>query len=225
MNRFLIIFLLTLAGNSLFADFVQYSGVSYISQNTSVEDIFPNSLKIENQLRQTIFNYLEDNVKGNSSLKLEVSDSFEKDPLSLILSLDNENISAILLNDKCLRTYSIGIQVITFSPKSQQIISIKPFAIRKIYLDPLIKDTCSITNPKEDLLRFSEIFFGLDINRSDYSDLTNLIDEELVAKVKEMSLKNSSFSNADSFLKPIFNNILDSDYSVLQNQTFFQLLL
>ena len=74
------------------ADFVQYSGVSYISQNTSVEDIFPNSLKIENQLRQTIFNYLEDNVKGNSSLKLEVSDSFEKDPLSLILSLDNENI-------------------------------------------------------------------------------------------------------------------------------------
>ena len=221
MNRFLIIFLLTLAGNSLFADFVQYSGVSYISQNTSVEDIFPNSLKIENQLRQTIFNYLEDNVKGNSSLKLEVSDSFEKDPLSLILSLDNENISAILLNDKCLRTYSIGIQVITFSPKSQQIISIKPFAIRKIYLDPLIKDTCSITNPKEDLLRFSEIFFGLDINRSDYSDLTNLIDEELVAKVKEMSLKNSSFSNADSFLKPIFNNILDSDYSVLQNQTFF----
>ena len=221
MNRFLIIFLLTLAGNSLFADFVQYSGVSYISQNTSVEDIFPNSLKIENQLRQTIFNYLEDNVKGNSSLKLEVSDSFEKDPLSLILSLDNENISAILLNDKCLRTYSIGIQVITFSPKSQQIISIKPFAIRKIYLDPLIKDTCSITNPKEDLLRFSEIFFGLDINRSDYSDLTNLIDEELVAKVKEMSLKNSSFSNADSFLKPIFDNILDSDYSVLQNQTFF----
>ena len=203
------------------ADFVQYSGVSYISQNTSVEDIFPNSLKIENQLRQTIFNYLEDNVKGNSSLKLEVSDSFEKDPLSLILSLDNENISAILLNDKCLRTFSIGIQVITFSPKSQQIISIKPFAIRKIYLDPLIKDTCSITNPKEDLLRFSEIFFGLDINRSDYSDLTNLIDEELVAKVKEMSLKNSSFSNADSFLKPIFNNILDSDYSVLQNQTFF----
>ena len=142
------------------ADLVQYSGVSYISQNTSVEDIFPNSLKIENQLRQTIFNYLEDNVKGNSSLKLEVSDSFEKDPLSLILSLDNENISAILLNDKCLRTYSIGIQVITFSPKSQQIISIKPFAIRKIYLDPLIKDTCSITNPKEDLLRFSEIFFG-----------------------------------------------------------------
>ena len=113
MNRFLIIFLLTLAGNSLFADFVQYSGVSYISQNTSVEDIFQNSLKIENQLRQTIFNYLEDNVKGNSSLKLEVSDSFEKDPLSLILSLDNENISAILLNDKCLRTYSIGIQVIT----------------------------------------------------------------------------------------------------------------
>ena len=221
MNRFLIIFLLTLAGNSLFADFVQYSGVSYISQNTSVEDIFPNSLKIENQLRQTIFNYLEDNVKGNSSLKLEVSDSFEKDPLSLILSLDNENISAILLNDKCLRTYSIGIQVITFSPKSQQIISIKPFAIRKIYLDPLIKDTCSITNPKEDLLRFSEIFFGLDINRSDYSDLTNLIDEELVAKVKEMSLKNSSFSNADSFLKPIFDNILGSDYSVLQNQTFF----
>ena len=72
-----------------------------------------------------------------------------------------------------------------------------------------------------DFLRFSEIFFGLDINRSDYSDLTNLIDEELVAKVKEMSLKNSSFSNADSFLKPIFNNILDSDYSVLQNQTFF----
>ena len=203
------------------ADFVQYSGVSYISQNTSVEDIFPNSLKIENQLRQTIFNYLEDNVKGNSSLKLEVSDSFEKDPLSLILSLDNENISAILLNDKCLRTYSIGIQVITFSPKSQQIISIKPFAIRKIYLDPLIKDTCSITNPKEDLLRFSEIFFGLDIKRSDYSDLTSLIDEELVAKVKEMSLKNSSFSNADSFLKPIFDNILDSDYSVLQNQTFF----
>ena len=203
------------------ADFVQYSGVSYISQNTSVEDIFPNSLKIENQLRQTIFNYLEDNVKGNSSLKLEVSDSFEKDPLSLILSLDNENISAILLNDKCLRTYSIGIQVITFSPKSQQIISIKPFAIRKIYLDPLIKDTCSIANPKEDLLRFSEIFFGLDIKRSDYSDLTSLIDEELVAKVKEMSLKNSSFSNADSFLKPIFDNILDSDYSVLQNQTFF----
>ena len=221
MNRLLTIFLLTIAGNNLFADFIQYSGVSYIAQNSSVEDAYPNSLKIEKHLRKIIFNHLSENIPQDSSLKLSVSESFEEDPLSLIISIDNENLSSIQLNNNCLRTYSIGLQVITYNLKSQQILSIKPFAIRKIYLDPLIKNSCKENNEKENLLRFSEIYFGLDISKSDYKEYISLDDDSLIMKVKSTSLKNNSYMTKSSFLLPVLEDVLSSNYFDSRRQSFF----
>lgn len=221
MNRFLTIFLLTIAGNSLFADFIQYSGVSYIAQNSSVEDAYPNSLKIEKHLRKIIFNHLSENIPQDSSLKLSVSESFEGDPLSLIISIDNENLSSIQLNNNCLRTYSIGLQVITFNLKSQQILSIKPFAIRKIYLDPLIKNSCKENNEKENLLRFTEIYFGLDIPKLDYKEYISLDDDSLIMKVKSTSLKNNSYMTKSSFLLPVLEDVLNSNYFDSRRQAIF----
>jgi len=221
MNRLLTIFLLTIAGNNLFADFIQYSGVSYIAQNSSVEDAYPNSLKIEKHLRKIIFNHLSENIPQDSSLKLSVSESFEEDPLSLIISIDNENLSSIQLNNNCLRTYSIGLQVITYNLKSQQILSIKPFAIRKIYLDPLIKNSCKENNEKENLLRFSEIYFGLDISKSDYAEYISLDDDSLIMKAKSTSLKNNSYMTKSSFLLPVLEDVLSSNYFDSRRQSFF----
>tara|TARA_Y100001958_G_C21242533_1_gene570889 strand:- start:2741 stop:4042 length:1302 start_codon:yes stop_codon:yes gene_type:complete len=221
MNRLLTIFLLTIAGNNLFADFIQYSGVSYIAQNSSVEDAYPNSLKIEKHLRKIIFNHLSENIPQDSSLKLSVSESFEEDPLSLIISIDNENLSSIQLNNNCLRTYSIGLQVITYNLKSQQILSIKPFAIRKIYLDPLIKNSCKENNEKENLLRFSEIYFGLDISKSDYKEYISLDDDSLIMKAKSTSLKNNSYMTKSSFLLPVLEDVLSSNYFDSRRQSFF----
>ena len=221
MNRLLTIFLLTIAGNNLFADFIQYSGVSYIAQNSSVEDAYPNSLKIEKHLRKIIFNHLSENIPQDSSLKLSVSESFEEDPLSLIISIDNENLSSIQLNNNCLRTYSIGLQVITYNLKSQQILSIKPFAIRKIYLDPLIKNSCKENNEKENLLRFSEIYFGLDISKSDYKEYISLDDDSLIMKAKSTSLKNNLYMTKSSFLLPVLEDVLSSNYFDSRRQSFF----
>ena len=221
MNRLLTIFLLTIAGNNLFADFIQYSGVSYIAQNSSVEDAYPNSLKIEKHLRKIIFNHLSENIPQDSSLKLSVSESFEEDPLSLIISIDNENLSSIQLNNNCLRTYSIGLQVITYNLKSQQILSIKPFAIRKIYLDPLIKNSCKENNEKENLLRFTEIYFGLDIPKLDYKEYISLDDDSLIMKAKSTSLKNNSYMTKSSFLLPVLEDVLSSNYFDSRRQSFF----
>ena len=77
MNKLSLISFFLLSSNIIFADFIQYSGVSYIAQNSAVEDSFPNTLKIEKHLRKTIFNHLLENIPQNSSLKLDVSESFE----------------------------------------------------------------------------------------------------------------------------------------------------
>ena len=120
---------------SIYADVIQYSGVSYISSNENIKDIFPNTLKIESSIRKTIFNELAANKEKNPYLNLGVSDSFRDGSYSTIIAIENENISTINLNNNCLKTFSIGIQVITFNTKDQQIIAISPNAIISIYYD------------------------------------------------------------------------------------------
>ena len=51
---------------SVFADAIQYSGVSYISSNENIKDIFPNTLKIESSIRKTIYNELTLNKEKNT---------------------------------------------------------------------------------------------------------------------------------------------------------------
>ena len=50
---------------SIYADVIQYSGVSYISSNENIKDIFPNTLKIESSIRKTIYDELILNKEKN----------------------------------------------------------------------------------------------------------------------------------------------------------------
>ena len=218
LNFFLFIFLFN---SNLLAQSIQYSGLSFLSQNKDTQDLFPNTLMLEPQLRKVIFQHLQANIQDDSPLSLSVSESFKDGTLSLIIAIDSERVASIFFNNKCLHTYSVGAQVIVFSAKDQSILSIQPHTARKIYTDEPIDGSCKNRESKIDLLRFSEIFYGLDIPKKNYKNYTNLEDVELIKTIQTASLNNQSFKSDDSFLEPIFSSILSANPKDINTTNFF----
>ena len=206
---------------SIYAEVIQYSGVSYISSNENIQDIFPNTLKIESSIRKTIYNELTLNKEKNPYLNLGVSDSFRDGSYSTIIAIENENISTINLNNNCLKTFSIGIQVITFNTKDQQIVAISPNAIRRIYYDEPINGSCNTTNRKINLLRFAEIYYGLDIPKNDYDKFLSLSDDEIVNKISASSNETKSFAKESEIIGSVLKNVLSLDINTIKNTVFF----
>ena len=97
------------------------------------------------------------------------------------------------MNNNCLRTFTLGIQVITFSTKDQQILSIKPNAIRRIYYDSPINNSCDILDRKIELLRFAELFYGLDITNTDYPKFLKLSNEQIIETIEKLIKCKHSF--------------------------------
>ena len=218
LNFFLFIFLFN---SNLLAQSIQYSGLSFLSQNKDTQDLFPNTLMLEPQLRKVIFQHLQANIQDDSPLSLSVSESFKDGTLSLIIAIDSERVASIFFNNKCLHTYSVGAQVIVFSAKDQSILSIQPHTARKIYTDEPIDGSCKNRESKIDLLRFSEIFYGLDIPKKNYKNYTNLEDVELIKTIQTASLNNQSFKSDGSFLEPIFSSILSVNPKDINTTNFF----
>ena len=218
INFFLFISLLS--GN-LFAQTIQYSGLSFLSQNKDTKDLFPNTLKLEPHLRKVIFNHLKSNIQDESPISLSVSESFKDGTLSLIVAVDSERVASIFFNNKCFNTYAVGAQVIIFSTKDQSILSIKPHTARKLYRDDPVQGSCKDRRSQIDLLRFSEIFYGLDISKSNYKDYINLEDAEIISAIQIESLKNKSYTSDNSFLQPIFSSIFSANPKDINATNFF----
>jgi hypothetical protein len=218
VNLFLLILLIN--GN-LSAQSIQYSGLSFLSQNKDTQDLFPNTLILEPHLRKVIFQHLQASIQDDSPLSLSVSESFKDGTLSLIIAADSERVASIFFNNKCLHTYSVGAQVIVFSTKDQSILSIQPHTARKIYTDEPMEGSCKKRRPKIDLLRFSEIFYGLDISKDNYNYYTNMEDAELIDSIQTESLTSQSFAADNSFLQPIFSSILSANPKDINATNFF----
>ena len=218
LNFFFFIFLFN---SNLLAQSIQYSGLSFLSQNKDTQDLFPNTLMLEPHLRKVIFQHLQANIQDDSTLSLSVSESFKDGTLSLIIAIDSERVASIFFNNKCLHTYSVGAQVIVFSAKDQSILSIQPHTARKIYTDEPIDGSCKNRESKIDLLRFSEIFYGLDIPKKNYKNYINLENVELIKIIQTASLNNQSFKSDDSFLEPIFSSILSVNPKDINTTNFF----
>lgn len=176
---------------------------------------------LEPHLRKVIFQHLQANIQDDSTLSLSVSESFKDGTLSLIIAIDSERVASIFFNNKCLHTYSVGAQVIVFSAKDQSILSIQPHTARKIYTDEPIDGSCKNRESKIDLLRFSEIFYGLDIPKKNYKNYINLENVELIKIIQTASLNNQSFKSDDSFLEPIFSSILSVNPKDINTTNFF----
>ena len=153
----------------------------------------PNSMKIESSLRKTIYDELKAKSIKNPKLNLSVSESYKDGSYSTVIAIENENISTINLNNNCLSTFSIGIQIITFNTKDQQIVSILPNAVRRIYYDEPINNSCNNIDRKINLIRFAELYYGLDISKKDYDKFISLNDEEIVKKIEEISFESKAF--------------------------------
>lgn len=203
------------------SEMIQYSGVSYISSNADIQEMFPNSLKIENSIRKTIYDELKQNQSKNPKLNLSVSESYKDGSYSTVIAIENENISTINLNNNCLRTFSIGIQIITFNTKDQQIVSILPNAVRRIYYDQPINNSCTNIDRKINLIRFAELYYGIDISKKDYDKFTSLNDEEIVQKIKEISSESKSFYNPNQIIGVVINNTLNLKLEDIKNTNFF----
>lgn len=216
----LLLFIFLINGN-LFAQTIQYSGLSYLSQNKDTKDLFPNTLILEPQLRKVIFQHLKSNIQDDSPLSLSVSESFKDGTLSLIIAIDSERVASIFFNKKCLHTYTLGAQVVIFSTKDQSILSIQPHTARKIYTDNPIQGSCKDRSSKIDLLRFSEIFYGLDILKKNYNNYINLDNGDIINAIQTESVNNQSYSSDNSFLQPIFSSILSVNPKDINNTNFF----
>ena len=216
----LLVFLCFFSIHSL-TQTIQYSGLSYISQSAGVEDLFPNTLKLESSLRNLLITHLKENKLESSNLKLGVSDSYKDGTLSLIISMESERVSSIFFNSKCLHTFSIGTQTIIFSSKDQQILSITPHVARKIYSDDLKGADCSVRKGKEDLLRFAEIFYGLDIPKTEYKEYEDLSEPELIDTIKKKSVQSKLYNANDSLLKPLFKDILALNLNSVKETNFY----
>ena len=179
--------MISISSGNLFAQKIQYSGLSYISQNADIKESYQNTLKLEANLRSLLIGHLKKNITNESILSLGVSDSFKDGTLSLIISMDTERVSSIFFNNKCLHNFRLGIQTIIFNPKDQQILSVKPYASQKIYSDSFRGIDCNIRDKKEDLIRFAELFYGLDIPKNTYQDYKNLSD----LQIAELMTKNA----------------------------------
>lgn len=216
----LILFLASFNSNS---EVIQYSGLSYVSGNRDLQDLYPNTIKAEKELRKIIFSYLRDNLSPDSQLNLDVSNSFKDGTLSLIIAIDNERISGLYneVTNKCIRTYSLSAQVITFSSKDQQILAVQPYAARKVYLDPPLNNSCNYRNTRLEQLRFiGDFYLGMNIPSKDYDFYLSFNDAEMISLLTEKSIENESFSSEDSFLSPIFNIVLSANSNDLSNKKF-----
>jgi hypothetical protein len=221
-----LIFVLIFSINNLHASYIQYSGISYISQNKDIVNIFSNSLKLESSLRGLLYEHLDSNNSLNPYLKLGVSETFKDGSYSIIVALENESISSIYLNrigsdDKCQRTFSLSTQTIIFNTQDQQIVSIKPNAARRLHFDDPKDGSCDYRNKKVELLRFAEMFYGLEIQKKDYESYLIKDDDEMIEMIKNKSKESNLYTSDKSVLTNVINEILSADLSILSNTNFF----
>lgn len=225
--RFLnLIFVLIFSINTLQASYIQYSGISFISQNKDIKNIFPNTVKLESSLRSLVYEHLDANKSSNPFLKLGVSETFKDGSYSIIVALDNESVSSIYLNrigsdDKCQRTFSLSTQTIIFNTQDQQIVAIKPNAARRLHFDDPKDGSCDYRNKKVELLRFAEMFYGLEIQKKDYESYLIKDDNEMIEMIKNKSKVSNLYTSDKSVLTNVINEILSADLSILSNTNFF----
>ena len=207
---------------SLFGDYLQYSGISYVSQEADIETAYPNTLKIENSLITFLSNDLKRNKSKNPELSLEVAKTFKDGSYQVIVALDSENIMNIesMIEEQiaCVSTYSLSGQVVVFNAKELQIVSIKPYAINRRYLDKGIN--CKKLDKKTQLLRFAQTFYGLEIPKSQYKNFLVLKDSQLVEEIKNL-YTDSRFIYEKAFIKRISDEILSTNLSSISNTNFF----
>lgn len=212
--------------NFVHGGYIQYSGISYISQNKDIKSIFPNSIKLESSLRGLVYEHLNSNKSLNPELQLGVSETFRDGSYSIIVALDNESISSIYLNrigsdDKCQRTFSLSTQTIVFNTKEQQIVSIKPNAARRLHFDDPIDGSCDYRNKKLELLRFAEMFYGVEIQKKDYELYLSKNEDEIIEMIKNESIVSDLYIGSKSVLTNVINEILSADLNTLSNTNFF----
>ena len=228
--------MISISSGNLFAQKIQYSGLSYISQNADIKESYQNTLKLEANLRSLLIGHLKKNITNESILSLGVSDSFKDGTLSLIISMDTERVSSIFFNNKCLHNFRLGIQTIIFNPKDQQILSVKPYASQKIYSDSFRGIDCNIRDKKEDLIRFAELFYGLDIPKNTYQEYKNLSDLQIAELMTKNAIAAESYTkiykledgdggfedgSRISIFKQIFEDILELDLSSTKQTNFY----
>ena len=221
-----VLLILTLSINFVHGSYIQYSGISYISQNKDIKSIFPNSIKLESSLRGLVYEHLSNNKSLNPELKLGVSETFKDGSYSIIVALDNESISSIYLNrigsdDKCQRTFSLSTQTIVFNTKEQQIVSIKPNAARRLHFDDPRDGNCDYRNKKLELLRFAEMFYGVEIQKKDYELYLSKNEDEIIEMIKNESVDSDLYIGSKSVLTNVINEILSADLNALSNTNFF----
>ena len=221
-----VLLILILSINYVHGSYIQYSGISYISQNKDIKSIFPNSIKLESSLRGLVYEHLSNNKSLNSELQLGVSETFRDGSYSIIVALDNESISSIYLNrigsdDKCQRTFSLSTQTIVFNTKEQQIVSIKPNAARRLHFDDPRDGNCDFRDKKLELLRFAEMFYGIEIQKKDYESYLSKNEDEIIEMIKNKSLGSSSYIGKKSVLTNVINEILSANLNALSNTNFF----
>ena len=226
MKFFKVLLTLILSINFVHGSYIQYSGISYISQNKDIKSIFPNSIKLESGLRALVYEHLSDNKSLNPELQLEVSETFRDGSYSIIVALDNESISSIYLNrigsdDKCQRTFSLSTQTIVFNTKEQQIVSIKPNAARRLHFDDPRDGSCDYRNKKLELLRFAEMFYGVEIQKKDYESYLSKNEDEIIEMIKNESVNSDLYIGSKSVLTNVINEILSADLNALSNTNFF----
>ena len=226
MKFFKVLLILILSINFVHGSYIQYSGISYISQNKDIKSIFPNSIKLESSLRGLVYEHLSNNKSLNSDLQLGVSETFRDGSYSIIVALDNESISSIYLNrigsdDKCQRTFSLSTQTIVFNTKEQQIVSIKPNAARRLHFDDPRDGSCDYRNKKLELLRFAEMFYGVEIQKKDYESYLSKNEDEIIEMIKNESVDSDLYIGSKSVLTNVINEILSADLNALSNTNFF----
>ena len=226
MKNLRLLLILILSINFVHGSYIQYSGVSYISQNKDIKSIFPNSIKLESSLRGLVYEHLSNNKSLNSDLQLGVSETFRDGSYSIIVALDNESISSIYLNrigsdDKCQRTFSLSTQTIVFNTKEQQIVSIKPNAARRLHFDDPRDGSCDYRNKKLELLRFAEMFYGVEIQKKDYESYLSKSEDEIIEMIKNESVDSDLYIGSKSVLTNVINEILSADLNALSNTNFF----
>ena len=221
-----VLLILILSINYVHSSYIQYSGISYISQNKDIKSIFPNSIKLESSLRGLVYEHLNKNKSLNPELQLGVSETFKDGSYSIIVALDNESISSIYLNrigsdDKCQRTFSLSTQTIVFNTKEQQIVSIKPNAARRLHFDDPRDGNCDYRNKKLELLRFAEMFYGVEIQKKDYESYLSKNEDEIIEMIKNESVDSDLYIGSKSVLTNVINEILSADLNALSNTNFF----
>jgi hypothetical protein len=150
--------------------------------------------------------------------------------------MDTERVSSIFFNNKCLHNFRLGIQTIIFNPKDQQILSVKPYASQKIYSDSFRGIDCNIRDKKEDLIRFAELFYGLDVPKNTYQEYKNLSDLQIAELMTKNAIAAESYTkiykledgdggfedgSRISIFKQIFEDILELDLSSTKQTNFY----